>query len=123
MPLTSALALTPNPNPNPGDLAGGAMGLVPVGIDAMSPTIAGMVSSLGGSSMRLTANETARLLYGAAKVGVALADGDFSAVIRIVAELGGLPPSAVASIEKVLAGELLEGGKGLTPHPKPQPRP
>jgi geranylgeranyl pyrophosphate synthase len=74
-----------------------------------------MLTSIAGDYVTLTGNQTAMLLSAAAAVGFALVDGDFGAVIRIVAEVGGIPIVAVTSIEKVIGGDLRGGAEGLIP--------
>jgi hypothetical protein len=81
----------------------------------MSPTITQVITSVAGDYVTLSSDQTARLLTAGTQAGFALVDGDFNAVIRIVAEVGGIPSAAVISMEKVIGGDLRGGAEGLIP--------
>ena len=76
--------------------------------DAITPVLQRAFASLTNGSTTLTADEEAKLAAAISQVATALLNGNFTELLYVVAELGGMPPVAAGAIDQVSHGHVLE---------------
>ena len=88
---------------------------MPVATDAITPVLQRAFAHLTNGSTTLTADEEAKLAAAISQVATALLNGNFTELLYVVAELGGVPAVAASAIDRVCHGRVLQGAKALVP--------
>ena len=70
----------------------GMKALMPIAIDAITPLLQRAFASFANGTNTFTPEEEAKLATAISQVATALLDGNFTGLIYVIAELGGVPP-------------------------------